>query len=181
LKLIFTVSLREQMFRGIYQGPFVLQTFCAHYIAVRNAMRVPAILMRPLHPASALALATATVSACIDIDAHILTIFQCERAFRLWANGDLLITNGSGAINKGTNLATGRETKDMAFTELNWGKATRGYLASIHKMSAEAFDQAVEQAQEFARSGRFGDLQGSVEEDEELEHAALVKFCYNCT
>ena len=42
-------------------------------------------------------------------------------------------------------------------------------------MSGDAFDLAVEQAQEFARSGRFGTSNG-LEDDEELERADLIDY-----
>jgi hypothetical protein len=48
-------------------------------------------------------------------------------------------------------------------------------------MASDAFDQVVAQAQEYARSGHFGDSQASVEEDEELKRAALVEFGEDCT
>jgi hypothetical protein len=69
-------------------------------------------------------------------------------------------------ITKGINTATGRESKDTAFTEQNWGQVTRGYLASIQKMSTDAFDEVVE----LARGGHLDD------EDEEAERAALVEY-----
>ena len=73
----------------------------------------------------------------------------------------------------------GRDTaaKDIPFTEQNWGKATRGYLASIGKMPSNVFDKVVDQAREFAFS-RLGDTHGLLEEDEEMERAALVECNY---
>jgi hypothetical protein len=101
-----------------------------------------------------------------------------ERAFRLWANGDIML-QGSGkptvTILKGTNPVTGRSSRDTAFTELHWGKATRGYLTSIQKISTETLDLIVRQAQELTQIGRLGDSQMSFEEDEEQERAVLVE------
>jgi hypothetical protein len=101
----------------------VLQAFSAHYSGVRNAIKVPAISRTPLNPKSALALATAAVSPLLAFrDSNRLIVVKCERAFRLWANGDLTITNnptGFGktgvTVNKVINPATGCDTKDTAF------------------------------------------------------------------
>jgi hypothetical protein len=96
--------------------------------------------------------------------------------FKLWANHDLTLTEDRGKITVSfsTSQASGRNTKDVGFTEQNWGKVTRGYLTSIEKMPALAFDQAIEQAQEFARSSRFSE--DSAEDDDEYERAVLVEI-----
>ena len=83
-------------------------------------------------------------------------------------------------LNKGTNLATGQDAKDLAFTEQIWGKATCGYLVSIKKMTSDALYIVVDQAREIALKKYYGCSDAAVEEDEELERAALVEFGAEC-
>jgi len=83
-------------------------------------------------------------------------------------------------INKSINLATGQDTKDMAFTEQNWGKVTCSYLTSIEKMPGDTFDLVAMQVLQYAQNGHFTETHGSDEEEEEEECAALIEFTANC-
>jgi hypothetical protein len=104
-------------------------------------------------------------------------LLQVERAYTLWAEGAITVEslsstgkgkNPSKAIIKTVNVNTGRESlKDRAFTESNWGTATRNYLTTIRKnLRPGSFDKIMAKAGEFVKSGRHNESEMDLDKDE---------------
>jgi hypothetical protein len=139
----------------------------------------------PKEPHCALALAAAAVSTPSS-SMKILIPLQVERAYSLWADGAITMESSAGvkgrfvskAIIKTVNANTGRESsKDRAFTEANWGPATRNYLISIQdNLRPGSFDKIVAKAQSFMKHGRRDKSQSSQfgEMDEETDERAIL-------
>jgi hypothetical protein len=54
------------------------------------------------------------------------------------------------------NATTGKDSKDQAFTEGNWGGVCRQYLMSINSLREGSLAKIVEKAQEFMKLSRRG-------------------------
>ena len=77
-------------------------------------------------------------------------------------------------ITKTINSATGKESKDTAFNEPNWGKLTRDYLKSVGNLLEGSFLSIVENAQEFAKLSRHDTNSSLTGETDECDRGALV-------
>jgi len=84
--------------------------------------------------------------------------------------------NASKAIIKTINAATGKESAhDRAFTEANWGLATRSYLSTIrNNLRPGSFAKIVVKARDFAKLSRRGGGTSLGEMADEDDRALLV-------
>jgi hypothetical protein len=84
---------------------------------------------------------------------------------------------GKGPVlTKSLNLATGKESNAVtAFTEANWGKATRGYLKSINALDLDRFNEIVEIAKGYSITNQSGRSSlTSLDQIEEVDERALL-------
>ncbi|KAG1865179.1 hypothetical protein C8R48DRAFT_601432 [Suillus tomentosus] len=99
-----------------------------------------------------------------------------ERAIRLFANGNLLLsdidTSGNGRGNKtplNINPSTGRESSiPLAFSDANWGAHTRAYMKSINCLPDSVIIRNSELAQSLAMKRR-GTRMDTMDEESEDE------------
>jgi hypothetical protein len=92
-----------------------------------------------------------------------LTCAQVERAFTLWKNGQITITDvkkdeqrGKATtlgIRKAINKATGKESlKALSFGDTNWGQSSRAYMESINGLPERAWERILQGAAECLKS-----------------------------
>jgi len=108
-----------------------------------------------------------------------------ERALTLVATGTLTIDMVRAAkgktvsLPKTFNLSTGKESmRQTGFSDVAWGKVTRGYAKSARGLKKVKFDAVVEEAQEFVKPtrgrGKSTQLTEVIDVDEDDERACLV-------
>jgi hypothetical protein len=106
-----------------------------------------------------------------------------ERALTLVATGTLtidMVRTAKGktvSLPKTFNLSTGKESMHQTgFSDVTWGKVTRGYAKSAHGLKKVKFNAVVEEAQEFVKPtcGRGKSTQLTEVIDEDDERACLV-------
>ena len=108
-----------------------------------------------------------------------------ERALTLVATGTLTIDMVRAAKGKTVsllktfNLSTGKESmRQTGFSDVAWGKVTRGYAKSARRLKKVKFNAVVEEAQEFVKPtrgrGKSTQLTEVIDVDEDDERACLV-------
>ena len=81
-----------------------------------------------------------------------------ERALTLVATGTLTVAMARASKGKTItlprtlNLSTGKESmRQTGFSDVAWGKATRGYATSARSLANAKFDAIIREAQEFMK------------------------------
>jgi hypothetical protein len=106
-----------------------------------------------------------------------------ERALTLIANGTLTVAVARASRGKTVilprsfNNFTGREsTRDTAFNDAMWGKATRFYMKSACKIPQDKFNLIIERAQEYKpnRARKTNEVVEVIESDDDDERACIV-------
>jgi hypothetical protein len=104
---------------------------------------------------------------------------QVERAFILWWDGAITIESikrDKGkylSLIRTLNATTGKESKDKAFNEANWGVVCREYLKSINSLHAGSLASIVEKAQKFVMLSQNG-VDSSGTGETEFERGELI-------
>ncbi|KAG1731104.1 uncharacterized protein EDB91DRAFT_1252355 [Suillus paluster] len=145
-----------QKFHNLYQGAFMVQTFCANFTAINGAHKVHE-LDKPgdsLNPAGGLVLLCAVVKqALMLVASHTITITMV-----LTAKGKsipLLKT-----LNHSTAKVSNQQT---GFNDITWGSSTHSYVKSI------------EFSKKSHHSGNDRAINDGVVNDEDLDkHAQLM-------
>ena len=108
-----------------------------------------------------------------------------ERALTLVATGTLTVAMARASKGKAVtlprtlNLSTGKESmRQTGFSDIAWGKATRGYATSIRSLTNIKFDAIVTAAQVFTKLTRAhnktSDPTEVIDVDADNERACLV-------
>jgi hypothetical protein len=78
-------------------------------------------------------------------------------------------------IAKSINLATGKESSTAtAFTEANWGKATRAYLKSVNALDEDTLNEIIDNAKSYAIANHSGRPLVTLDQSEEVDERALL-------
>ncbi|KAF8227755.1 hypothetical protein L208DRAFT_1404998 [Tricholoma matsutake] len=124
--------------KGVFCGPFILQTFTSHLTAVKGAQKIHGI--DNSQPYGALAIVTAGV----------------ERALKLIASGIItikMVKKAKGRIPtllKQINQATGKVSNQfMVFNEASWGKCCSSYVKLAKNLSASQFNEIITLSAEY--------------------------------
>ena len=106
-----------------------------------------------------------------------------ERALKLFADGDILLgdidVNSKGKLAKTPhkhNKSTGKESSALlAFSEANWGSATRAYMKSINRHGTELVSSVSELARNITLKRRGVPTRNApVIEDDSADERALI-------
>jgi hypothetical protein len=102
-----------------------------------------------------------------------------ERALTLVATGTLTIARARGKtiiLPRTFNLSTGRKksTRETAFSESAWGKASRSYARCARDLPKAAFDAMVEDARMYVKPTCAHNGSTEIVDVDEDEHACLA-------
>ncbi|KAH9954837.1 hypothetical protein BGW80DRAFT_1566494 [Lactifluus volemus] len=134
-----TASGDPKKYKGLFRGELVIKTLACHFVATKGAIKVRGLALEAeqLNAKAAVALSAAAV----------------ERAFYLVRNGDITIERLKKSdhrrftFEKTLNEVTGKESNSgTAFSNLNWGKATRDYLVSVRGLKQKTLATILEMA-----------------------------------
>ncbi|KAM6503850.1 hypothetical protein JOM56_000793 [Amanita muscaria] len=132
----------KKKWKGLFRNPFVVRTFAAHLGAIEGSVKVPGLHdldKRTPAMVGGLGLAAASVERALTLVANEILTIQVARA----SKGKPI------SIPRTANLSSGKESmRQTGFSEVAWGKATRGYAKSAASLTKLKFDFIVQDAEE---------------------------------
>jgi len=153
----------SEPFQGLFRGEFIIETFAAHFTAIRGAKKVPA-------------LGVATSKENRQNGGLAMSAAAVERAFALWENENITLESIEDSKRSGKALVLklgrdGRTLKETAFNEHRWGEVTCEYLTSVKNVALEPFDEICDQAKTMSKSTRKGERSGSPSAEDDRKPA----------
>ncbi|KIM63474.1 hypothetical protein SCLCIDRAFT_8802 [Scleroderma citrinum Foug A] len=125
---------------GIWQNPFIIQTFALHFNFIANHVEIPALDSKNITAHGALALAVTAVYRALSLIVHgHIELNQLLDGVKV-SNCGLVVKD-----NASTWEVVVPDGQGTGFNEQTWGELTRKYLQPITDLSQENFMKIVEE------------------------------------